>query len=187
MNENIITAIPALEQDVPPAEIMVQNFWLPVACGLGVALLLVIIALLLVLRRRKRPLPPPPSPLQVAFSKLDQLASELPPLRECSLRLSMVLRAYLTGQVQDPALYETHEEFSRRMDALSSVPTACRYETRFLLERLADMKYAGLTDNDPQKSRVLIEEARGIISHIDRARKEEAAAAAAIAKVQKIS
>lgn len=188
MNENILNAIPELEKDIPPSDIMVQNFWVPFAWGVGIALVLAAVAIVIVvLRLRRKPLPPPPSPLQVAFGELDKLAAELPPLRECSLRLSMLLRRYLTGQVQDPALYETHEEFSRRMDALSAVPTSCRYEIRFLLERLADMKYAGSRESDPQKSRVLIEETRGVIGNIDRARAQEAEAAAAVAKVKKIS
>ena len=186
MNENILKAIPTLENDIPPGDFAVQTFWIPVAWGLGIALLLAGIALWLVRRRRKKQTPPP-TPLQVAFAELERLAEELPPLRECSLRLSMVLRSYLTGQVQDPALFETHEEFSRRMDALTSVPTACRYDTRFLLERLADMKYAGNVPQDPQKARVLIEETRGIISHIDRERVREAAEAAVVNKVRNIS
>ncbi len=183
MKENILNAIPALENDVPATEFMVQNFWVPVAWGLGVGLLLAGIALWIVIRNRRRKAQQlQPSPLQVAFIELDRLAEELPPLRECSLRLSMVLRTYLTGQVQDPALFETHEEFSRRLDALSAVPSSCRYETRFLLERLADMKYAGEVPQDPQKARVLIEEARSVMSNIDHARSIEAAATAAQSK-----
>lgn len=186
MNENLLNAIPTLEQDVPADTFMVQNFWIPLAWGLGIALLLAGIALWLMLRRRKSPALPR-TPLQQAFAELERLAEELPPLRECSLRLSMVLRSYLTGQIQDPALFETHEEFSRRMDALSAVPTACRYDTRFLLERLADMKYAGDTAQDVQKSRVLIEETRGVIAHIERERAREAVEAQAVNKVRNVS
>lgn len=183
MKENILDAIPALENDIPPAEFMVQNFWIPVAWGLGIGLLLVGIGLWLIIRHKRRQARIlPPTPLLVAFGELERLAEELPPLRECSLRLSMVLRTYLTGQVQDPALYETHEEFSRRLDALSAVPASCRYETRVLLERLADMKYAGDVPQDPQKARVMIEEARSVMSNIDRARSMEAIAAAAQSK-----
>ena len=187
MNEDIINAIPELEQDLPPDNFIVQNFWEPVIWCLGAGILLALLILWLVMRHRKRPLPPPPSPQELAFRSLDELAAELPPLRECSLRLSMVLRTFLTGQVQDPALFETHEEFSRRMDALSTVPTSCQYETRYLLERLADLKYAGTAEQAPQKARVLIEEARGVISNITRAQAQEAAAAAAVEKVKKLS
>lgn len=187
MNENIIQAIPQLEQDIPATTFMVDTFWVPLAWGIGIALILAATALLLVIRRRRRKPVLLPCPQEIAYKALDELAEELPGLRECSLRLSMVLRTFLTGQVQDPALFETHEEFSRRMDALTGVPTACRYETRYLLERLAELKYAGTTEQDPQKARVLIEEARGVINNITRAQQEEAVKAAAVAKVQKMS
>lgn len=187
MNENILNAIPELEQSMPAETFMIDTFWVPVAWGMGIALVLAGLLLWLVLSRRKKTLVPPQSPQDIAFRALDELSEELPAMRECSLRLSMVLRTFLTGQIQDPALFETHEEFSRRMDALSGVPTSCRYETLYLLERLAEMKYAGNTEQDPQKARVLIEEARGIITNITRAQQAEAETAAAVAKVQKMS
>lgn len=187
MNENFLQSIPTLEEPMAPTDFMVQNFWVPLAWGLGVALLLVGVALVIVQLRRRRSPQQPPTPQEIAFRALDIMAQELPALREGSLRLSMVLRTFLTGQTQDPALFETHEEFSRRMDALSSVPTSCQYATRHLLERLAELKYAGSSEQDPQKIRVLIEEAREVINNITRAQAQEAEMAAAVAKVQKIS
>lgn len=187
MNEHILQAIPELEQDIPPAEFMVQNFWVPLAWGLGIALILVGVALWLVLRRRRRTVVQPPSPRELAERALDTLADELPPLRESSLRLSMILRGFLTGQTQDPALFETHEEFSRRMDALSTVPRNCQVATRDLLERLAELKYAGNNAHEPQLVRTLIDQARSLIGDITRSQAEEIAAAAEIAKVKKHS
>jgi hypothetical protein len=182
MNEHILQDIPELEQDIPPAEFMVQNFWVTLAWGLGIALVLVGVALWLVLRRRT--VVQPSSPRELAERALDTLADELPPLRESSLRLSMILRGFLTGQTQDPALFETHEEFSRRMDALSTVPRSCQYATRDLLERLAEQKYAGNSEHEPQKIRGLIEETRTLLADITRAQTEEAAAAAEVSKMK---
>ncbi len=186
MNEHILDAIPTLEEEISPAELMVQSISGPVLWGL-IILLVLIVALVvwLVLRSRKRRATLPPlTPRQLAERALDRLAEQLPPLRESSLRLSMILRTFLTGQTQDPALFETHEEFSRRMDALSTVPRSCQYATRDLLERLAEQKYAGSSDHDPQKVRVLIEETRTLLADITRAQAEEAAAAAELAKMK---
>ena len=187
MNEHILEAIPELEQDIPPTDFMVRNFWEPLAWGLGIALVLIGLLLWLYLRRRGSKAPVLPSPRELAERALDKLAEEQPPLRESSLRLSMILRSFLTGQTQDPALYETHEEFSRRMDALSSVPRDCQLATRSLLEHLVELKYAGNSEQDPQLVRGLIEQARSVIADITRAQVQEAATAAEIAKVTKNS
>lgn len=188
MNESpthILTAIPELEQDIPAEQFMTQNFWIPVAWGIGIALLLAGAALLLWYRRRRRSLPTPPSQEEIALKALGELESQLPPMRECSLRLSLILRRFLAGQTQDPALYETHEEFSQRMDSLSSVPEECQYDTRYLLEGLADLKYAGAGLDDPPHARALIEQARSLITRITSAQQREAEAAAELARVHR--
>ena len=70
------------------------------------------------------------------------------------------------------------------MDALSTVPRSCQYATRDLLERLAEQKYAGNSDHEPQKVRGLIEETRTLLAGITRAQAEEAAAAAEVTKMK---
>ena len=186
MNEHILDAIPTLEEEISPTELMVQSVSGPVLWGLCIVLvLLVALVVWLVMRHRKRGTALPVlTPRQLAERALDVLAEQLPPLREGSLRLSMILRTFLTGQTQDPALFETHEEFSRRMDALSTVPRSCQYATRDLLERLAEQKYAGNSEHEPQKIRGLIEETRTLLADITRAQTEEAAAAAEVTKMK---
>ncbi len=187
MNEHILQAIPELEGNIPPETFMASDFRELITCGLGVALVLAGLGIRMMFHRKaKKPQQAALTPQQQAERELDELAEQLPPLRECSLKLSMIIRRFLTAQVNDSAMYETHEEFCHRMDTLSTLPIACRYETRFILERLADMKYCGLTQQDPQQVRVLIEETRGLVTLITKAQEEEAAAAAAIAKVQKL-
>ena len=94
-------------------------------------------------------------------------------MRECSLRLSMILRSFLAGQTQDSALYETHEEFSQRIDSLASVPMSCQLETRDMLEMLAEFKYAGAMEHDPTRAHTLIEQARELVCRISKAYLEE--------------
>lgn len=182
MNEqpDIINAIPELEGDIPAARFMETAFWIPMLWGLGIAIVLAGI-FLLVWRWRRKPVLPPPTQESIALKALNSLEQELPPLRECSLRLSLILRSFLTGETQDPTLFETHEEFSQRPDALSKVPEAFQYDTRFLLEGLADLKYCGNTDQDPVRARSFIEQARSLISNIAAAQRQQAAAAGSAA------
>ena len=173
MGNEILQAIPTLEQDIPADQFMVQNFWEPFAWVCAIVIPLAALAAWWMYRRRKTAAAPGITPLQEALAALREIEEELPAMRECALRLSMVLRSYLAGQTQDPALYETHEEFSQRMDSLVHVPQNCQCETRDLLEHLAEFKYAGETEHDATRSRNLIESARQLICRIDQAQLEE--------------
>lgn len=189
MNEtpDVLNAIPKLEKDLPAETFMVEDFWIPVIWCVGIALLLAIAGLLIWRFYHKKPVSLPPSPMETAMAELSRLEEGLPSLRECSLRLSLVLRAFLTGQIQDPALFETHEEFSQRMDSLCNIPKACQLDTRRLLEELASLKYAGEWQENPSRARSLIGQVRELVIRIDDAQRKEAASAAELARVQKMS
>lgn len=61
--------------------------------------------------------------------------------RDTAIRVSVILRAYLAESLSEPALYETHEEFIGRHDALGSLPDEVRTETAAFFEKLAAVKY----------------------------------------------
>ena len=173
MGNEILQAIPELEQDIPADQFMVQNFWEPFIWVSAIVIPLAALAAWWYYRRRRTATAPGITPLQEALASLQELENELPAMRECALRLSMVLRSYLAGQTQDPALYETHEEFSQRMDSLENVPQSCQCETRDLLEQLAEYKYAGETEHDATRARNLVETARQLVCRIDKAQQHE--------------
>jgi hypothetical protein len=54
----------------------------------------------------------------------------------------MILRKYLSITAEDPALFETHEEFVSRHDALQKIPQATRDEVAAIFNRLVTIKYA---------------------------------------------
>ena len=62
-------------------------------------------------------------------------------LAEVATEASLIIRHYLAGSLQEPALYETHEEFELRSDALEQLPTGARQRLAPLLHRLAECKY----------------------------------------------
>lgn len=169
---HLLDAIPTLEADIPASSFMLSSFWLWVAIGLAVAVAAALIAFLWWRALHKRTAAPQESALQRALKGMDALEEELPALRPCALCLSMLIRDYMSGQTGDPALFETHEEFSQRMDSLEKLPESCRYETRELLDELAGYKYAAETENAPAQARALIERSRAVVTRIDDARTE---------------
>lgn len=171
-----VNALPELHGEVDPSHFLQSDLWVPLAWGCVILVALVAAALIWWIRRRQRSAPLMPTPLETALAALRSLEEKLPPLRECSLQLSLIVRHYLQGQVQDPALFETHEEFSQRLDSLATVPRECQYDTRYLLEQLADLKYAGTHEQDPVQARTLIEQARALLTRIDQLRLQAAAA-----------
>lgn len=164
---SLVSAIPELAGEVTPEHFAEGPLFDLLAWGVVVLLIIAITGFIWWLRRRHRVLTPPPTALQLAMQQLQQLETQLPPLRECSLQLSLIVRKFLQAGAQDPALFETHEEFSRRLGSLSAVPEECRYDTRYLLEKLADLKYAAPREQDPQQARTLIEQARTLLCRID--------------------
>lgn len=173
---NILDAIPTLEPELPAEEFVTWE--LVIGGSLALLVLLAVLALVFFFisrAQRKRLNVPVVNPLDNALAALAELEEELPPLRPCALRLSLLLRAYLAGCAQDPALYETQEEFSQRMDSLAGVPAALRPELRELLDELAGYKYAAETQAEGSPCRALTERARNLLLRLDTARREEAA------------
>ncbi len=173
----ILESIPRLAPDIPANAFAVDNALMVVIALLGGLVLLAAFAWLLwSAYGRKRALTPPPSPESIALAALEQLERERPSLRPCALRLSLILRTFLAGQTQDTALYETHEEFSHRMDSLASLPESCQYDMRCLLEALAEQKYSVRTaEDDHSLSTSFIERARELVKRITSEQRREAA------------
>lgn len=175
----LVNSIPELESEVPAEQFLQSGVFDLVAWGIVALVIAAALVALWWVRRRARALPPEPTPLETALADLGHLEQSLPPLRECGLQVSMIIRRYLQGSMQDPALYETHEEFSRRLDSLAAVPEECRYDTRYLLEQLADLKYADLRDQDPVQARSLIEQSRALLLRIRDVQQQNSRALAA--------
>ncbi len=92
-----------------------------------------------------------------ALEKINALQS-----RDAAVQASLILRKYLSLAAHDPALYETHEEFVSRHDALSVLTDEAREASEAGFARLASLKYASeLPDVSPHdvvnESRSLLE------------------------------
>ncbi|MDD6813702.1 MAG: hypothetical protein PUD60_04815 [Akkermansia muciniphila] len=171
--QDLVSSIPKLQQVPDAAAFAEPDYWLWGGVAAGVLLLLFAVVWFLRRSRRAVVLPPLPSPAEQAVALLQALAVELPPLGACGVRVSLILRNFLAGETQDPALFETHEEFSRRLDSLSGVPESCRLTTLRLLDDLAALKYAPHQEDSPTKARHLIDEALVLVADIEAARREQ--------------
>ncbi len=180
----LLRDIPDLQQGISAEELeaAAATSWLWWCLLAGVLIPAAVVAYI-VYRRRNNP--PPPAPEEIALTALDAMQAAPPDLRECSLELSMIFRQYLTGKTLDPALYETHEEFSRRLDSLSTIPAECQAETRQLLDYLASLKYAGAQGGNTEQVLQLIEATRQAVIHIHEAQQQALAAALELKKVRK--
>ncbi len=165
---SIPESIPQLAPDIPAEAFAADNALMIAIALLGAAILLASFGWLLWSTwRRRRAAAPPPSPEALALAALSRLEEERLPLRPFALRLSLILRTFLAGQTQDKALYETHEEFSHRLDSLASLPKSCQYDMRCLLETLAEMKYSAPSAADaPEEAASLVLRARELVQRV---------------------
>ena len=176
---NILESIPQLEDNIPASTFHAAEYGWLVALAAGILLLLIIGLLILRRLRRKAPQPPPTAE-EIALRALDHLDSTTLSPKAFSLQLSLIVREFLTGETQDPALFETHEEFSRRMDALSGIPD----DATQLLDELARLKYTAGIAHASMPLRPMTDRARSLISRIAEAQRQAQAAAAEFAKLK---
>lgn len=101
-------------------------------------------------------------PFERAEKELRELLGEQLNVRKASLETSLIFRRVLQQETGDKALYETHEEFSLRPDALNSLPLSLREPTRQYLQRLARLKYS--PDESAQDAAPLIQEGIELIT-----------------------
>lgn len=71
-----------------------------------------------------------------------------PSLAEVATDASLTLRGYLAETLEEPALFETHEEYLSRHDALEKLPSGSRERLAPLLEQLAEIKYGRSAPGD---------------------------------------
>ncbi len=120
-----------------------QAWWYFAAAGIIVALVLLGIFL-----KRKKSVHDPSRERREAYAaaKRELGAMGGDGIRETALKVSLALRGYLARSLEEPALYETHEEFIGRHDGLKDLPEEIRSEVGGFFSRLATLKYAPLEE-----------------------------------------
>ncbi len=136
--------------------------WMMVSlCILLVAILAVVA--FLIFRRHKAP---PVDLLAMRRAAYQEAGSALaaltaPQARDAAVQSSLILRRYLARAANDPALFETHEEFVSRHDALKALSEEARSKSESGFTRLASLKYAAeIPDLSPS---VVVSESRELL------------------------
>ncbi len=172
----LLDELPELEPAISPLPFMeITPWWLYPSLVAG-GLLLAGLAYYLYRRSRRKVEVVPETAQQRAHAQLAELAQRIPELNlaALSIELSLILRGFITGETSDPALYETHQEFNQRLDALDHIPRSCQEETHSLLEKLAQMKYAGPQRSYGDESRLFMERTKMLIDKIALQRAKDA-------------
>ncbi|MEN9535148.1 MAG: hypothetical protein RIR37_421 [Verrucomicrobiota bacterium] len=97
-----------------------------------------------------------------AIAALDTVTQHDP--HDAALESSMILRKFLSITAEDPVLFETHEEFISRHNALQKIPDSTRSEITKIFSQLAAMKYS---PNDANASaETIISESRLLLQSL---------------------
>lgn len=117
---------------------------------LGVAAIVFLGILILVLLRKKKAASANPVAIREAAYKnavaaLGDIGDIAP--REAAVISSLVIRKYLSIAANDPALFETHEEYLARDKALEGFSDDARRSAESGFSRLAAIKYSPASPN----------------------------------------
>ena len=124
-----------------------QTWWYFAAA----AAVLAIVVLVLLLKRGKT-VPDPYKEKREAYNeaKAEFTKPAGTDARTEAQRISVIIRRYLARSMGEPALFETHEEFVSRHEALSGLPEDVRESVGAFFANLAALKYAPtVPDADP--------------------------------------
>lgn len=161
--------------DIPDPSPLLPGMYVPwyfwVILGF-VALALLALILFLVFARRK-----PSSNAVIASAyedsrkQLEALLSAVAdhPLAHIATEASFAVRRYLAACLSEPALYETHEEFTLREDALNRLPAGSRDHLNPLLEQLATLKYSP-SQSDPATAETILKKSLNTLQGLESTR-----------------
>lgn len=134
-----------MEPASPEALVPTYELWPGLtAAAIAVILLLLLLLLWLLLKKRK---PASTNLLALRKAAFNEARSDLENItptssRETAVLTSLILRKYLSTAANDPALFETHEEFISRHDSLQALTPETRSAVESGFTRLASLKYA---------------------------------------------
>ena len=105
--------------------------------------------------------------LDKARARLEKLKTETSelPAHTTATRISLIIRQYLEAAFDDPALFETNEEFTLRPHALKQLHPDSRIPVTTHLTELSQLKYAPDGQADIVVS--LIDQAEKILTNIE--------------------
>lgn len=128
-------------------EALVPDSWIE-PWMIAAAVLVVLAVLALVIFKKKKTAPVDPLAVrQAARAEAAAALEEIGPVsaRDAAVQSSLILRKYLAVAADDPALFETHEEYLSRHEALQAFSEDARSSAGLGFSRLAAIKYSAAT------------------------------------------
>jgi hypothetical protein len=157
-----------LQEPVSPESLLPAMDYTFVWLIAGALVLLIVLAIFLNRKKAKTAAANPITVRKAAYEKARQSLESLQPAnaRVAAVQSSLILRRYLSEAVADPSLFETHEEFISRQDALQVLRPDAREACAAGFNRLSKLKYAaeiplGEPANIVAESRSLLETLNG--------------------------
>ncbi|TAG09564.1 MAG: hypothetical protein EAZ42_06350 [Verrucomicrobia bacterium] len=134
---------------------------------IAVLILAIAIAAILFWKNRKRAIDPHAEQKR-AFKQASEALNRLTEMdtRASALSASHILREYLEQSERDSALFETHEEFSLRADALGHLGEQTRTHLYNYFAKLSRCKYA--SDLPPMQPSAIIHEGIELLNSLNR-------------------
>lgn len=160
---------PDLAPPTPPEVYLESNFfqdnWLLISI-IALVLIIAIITVFLIIRNQKSK-EQKPSAAQIAIAELEMLSNSHLSIRELAIQISFIFRRFLSGETNDPALYETQQEFNRRPSALTALSPEKQLSTRNILDQLSSLKYEPNTQENTELINELLASSIQLIKEID--------------------
>ena len=130
-------------RDVAPVDPFLPDWVLPWWMWVAGGLVLVgMVCLIIALARRPAKPSDGVSTADLAYRKAIATLDSLPDdFHDAVIGSSTALRAYLADAAGDPSLFETHEEFTARPEALETLPAEMRPKVSSYLTSLSQLKY----------------------------------------------
>jgi hypothetical protein len=126
--------------------------------------LVIIFLLIKKFNKKKASLESPDKAYKIAISSLDETTNLTNPI-EIATSVSLILRKYLSSVFSNPSLFETHEEFISRHDALTGIKSSSRQMLSSHFDNLVKLKYA--PNSAPFHKDQLLMEARQLLQQLN--------------------
>jgi hypothetical protein len=144
-------------RDIAPPVDVPWPPWVWWAIGVGAAIVLALLVWLIVWLVNRKPKTPPPTPRQIALRELEELRAHIRELDPYafSVRVSNVLRTYVSGQFSLHATTQTSPEF---LASIANAPQFTSVDRQLLatfLERCDMLKFARIEAHAEENGELL--------------------------------
>ena len=163
--------MPEIRDIIEPSEFIPEPttpWWI---WALAISVGLILITLIILLNQKNKPHKTRKTLLEKARSELSRLKKKSSELstEKLATQISMVIRRYLEAAFEDPALFETNEEFTLRANALGTLHPDTRTQITDYLQQLSHFKYSPSKNTETIKDQAasLLTGAEDLLAHIE--------------------